>query len=148
MLSRGLSSRVVALLAAAAGLAAAAAEPRRLAPASLAAHADFGSAATAYHGGAFVAVGAQNDRHETGTVWLYEPGNSTASLGSLAPSTLTAGANFGCALAACGTLLAVGAQYDGVEQAGSVYLYDVAAPRTPQLVNTIGGNIPSCYVES
>ena len=92
--------------------------------------ADFGSAATI--GSSFVAIGAQNNHNESGSVFLFDPnGNASEVISQInAPPTFSKGANFGCALQACGETLVIGAQYDGVEQEGAVVIYSIQRNHT------------------
>jgi hypothetical protein len=73
--------------------------------------------------GDFIAVGAQNNNNDTGTLFLYavHP-SSTELLSEINPLDLDVGSNFGCALQIVGNTLVVGAQYD-LNNSGSVYVY-------------------------
>ena len=91
-------------------------------------HADFGSAVAI--AGNFVAVGAQNDRDQNGTVFIYsvDSTTNTSALVSVlrAPdAAVSTGSKFGCALVGTNdTTLIVGAQCaDG--NVGVVFVYDV-----------------------
>ena len=87
-------------------------------------HADFGTAVAVVSG--YAIVGAQNDAD--GSVWVFssEDGRFLGRIAS--PVGLGKGANFGCALAACGRTLVVGAQYAMPGQNGAVSVYRLKDP--------------------
>jgi hypothetical protein len=120
-------------------------------PGGLKPNADFGSAVATFqlrraatdkyaaHSVVVTVSGAQNNRNQTGSLYLFtalvdeKTGNwsQTTLAVTVEPPGLTAGANYGCAIAVAASTepgaparLLVGAQYDA-DKAGAVYAYRV-----------------------
>jgi hypothetical protein len=92
----------------------------------------------------FLAVGAYGVNSNTGTAYVYDATNYSATPTRITPSGLDAGDNFGLAIAASSNHIVVGAYQDDDQHsnAGAVYVYDAtnlsASPTklTPSVANT------------